>query len=410
MTKNNKKPKKWRKRRHGILKGIAAAVLYPVAKFKYGMQLTKFENKQKRPYLVMYNHQTTFDQFFVGLCIKGPIYYLASEDLFSNGFISKLLKFAVEPIPIKKSVTDVRATMNCIRVAREGGTIALSPEGNRTYSGKTEYIKPSTAALVRALKLPVAFLHIEGGYGVQPRWSDKVRKGKVKVYVKRVLEYEEYKDLSDEQIFEIIQSELHVDERDIKQEYKHKKLAEYLERVMYICPDCGLSRFESKNDVITCKKCGARIQYLPNKLLQGLDKPFPFANATEWYDYQEQFIHKLDLNAFGTDTIFSEKARLFEVKLYHKKICIDKNATISSFNDRIEVAYVRGNEQQVLVLPYEKLTAISVLGRNKLNIYIGDKLWQIKGDKHFNPVKYMHIYYHAVNLQKYRGENEFLGL
>jgi hypothetical protein len=51
------------------------------------------------------------------------------------------------------------------------------------------------------------------------------------------------------------------------------------------------------------------------------------------------------------------------------------------------------------------------LGKNKLNIYHNDKIYQVKPDKHFNALKYMNIYYHATNAEK--GENsdvEFLGL
>ena len=46
------------------------------------------------------------------------------------------------------------------------------------------------------LGLPVALVRIEGGYGIQPRWSDVVRKGKMRGYVKRVIEPEEYQSLS----------------------------------------------------------------------------------------------------------------------------------------------------------------------------------------------------------------------
>ena len=45
-----------------------------------------------RAYLILMNHQTAFDQFFVGMAFKGPVYYVASEDLFSNGWISSLLR------------------------------------------------------------------------------------------------------------------------------------------------------------------------------------------------------------------------------------------------------------------------------------------------------------------------------
>ena len=132
------KRKKWIKPRHRIIQAIAKLVLWPVCKLKYGITIEKFKEQENRPYLILYNHQTAFDQFFMGISFKGPIYYVATEDIFSMGFISSLLRFAVEPIPIKKQTTDVGAVMNCFRVAKEGGTICMAPEGNRTYSGRTE--------------------------------------------------------------------------------------------------------------------------------------------------------------------------------------------------------------------------------------------------------------------------------
>ena len=55
------------------------------------------------------------------------------------------------PIPIKKQTMDITAVKNCILVAREGGTICIAPEGNRTYSGRTEYMRPSIASLAKKL-------------------------------------------------------------------------------------------------------------------------------------------------------------------------------------------------------------------------------------------------------------------
>ena len=61
------------------------------------------------------------------------------------GPLSALIRYLVAPIPIQKQATDVAAVMTCICLAREGGTIAIAPEGNRTYSGKTVYINPAIA-------------------------------------------------------------------------------------------------------------------------------------------------------------------------------------------------------------------------------------------------------------------------
>ena len=175
-----KKKQKWIKFRHRPVRAVLNVTLGVYSKWKYGITVEKFRQQGDRPYLILYNHQTAFDQFFVGMSFRGPVYYVASEDLFSKGWVSSLIRFLVAPIPIKKQTTDIGAVMNCIRVAREGGTIAIAPEGNRTYSGKTEYMSSAIAPLAKKLKLPIAFYRIEGGYGVHPRWSDKVRKGKMR--------------------------------------------------------------------------------------------------------------------------------------------------------------------------------------------------------------------------------------
>lgn len=170
--------KQWMRPRHRIVRNIVFIILAPYSYLKYGIKVDKFKEQGNRAYLILMNHQTPFDQFFVGISFKGPIYYLATEDIFSKGWISSLIRWLVAPIPIKKQTADISAIRNCIRVAKEGGTIALAPEGNRTYSGKTEYMSPAIASLAKKLKLPIALYRIEGGYGVQPRWSDVVRRGK----------------------------------------------------------------------------------------------------------------------------------------------------------------------------------------------------------------------------------------
>ena len=206
MAKKQKtqKRQKWVKLRHRIISSLASRVLRPYITLKYHVKIERFKEQNGRQYCIVMNHQTAFDQFFIGLAFKGPVYYVASEDLFSNGFISKLLRWAVAPIPIKKQVTDIKAVMNCMRVAKEGGNIGIFPEGNRTFSGETTYINPAIGGLAKKLGLPIAFFKIEGGYGVQPRWSDVRRKGKMSAYVSSVLEPEEYKSWTNEQLYQPI--------------------------------------------------------------------------------------------------------------------------------------------------------------------------------------------------------------
>ena len=405
--KKNKKREKWLKFRHRIVRNILFPTLGVFARLRYRIHIERFREQEKRPYLILYNHQTAFDQFFVGMAFRGPVYYLTSEDIFSMGWLSSLINWLVAPIPIKKQTTDVRAIMNCLRVAREGGTIAIAPEGNRTYSGKTEYMSPSIAPLARRMKLPIALYRLEGGYGVHPRWSEVVRRGKMRGYVSRVISPEEYATLTDDELFALIRDGLFVNEAAADGEFHHKKSAEYLERALYTCPFCGLTTLESNGDLITCKTCGRQVRYLPTKELRGVGFEFPYRFVSEWYDSQAELVRSLDLTAHLSAPLYRDTVELFEVIPYERKVPLCEAAHFALFGDRIEVT----RDGETTALPFKEIASVAVLGKNKLNVYHNDKIYQLKGNKRFNALKYVHIYHHGLNLLK--GEDakkEFLGI
>ena len=402
-----KKKTKWMKFRHRVVRNLAFAVLYPYSKWKYGITVEKFKEQGDRAYFVLMNHQTAFDQFFLGMAFQGPVYYVASEDLFSKGWVSSLIRWLVAPIPIKKQVTDVNAVMNCIRVAREGGTIGIAPEGNRTYSGKTEYMSPAIAPLAKKLKLPIALYRIEGGYGVHSRWSDSLRKGKMRGYVSRVIEPEEAAAMTNEELFAEIEKGLYVDEGVADGIFRSAKRAEYLERAMYVCPFCGLSTFESHGNEIECTKCRRKITYGEDKKLTGVGFDFPYSFTTQWYDYQKDFVNRLDVTQFTEKPLYRERSGLSEVIVYKNKVSLREDAEIALYGDRVVIDEGKENEMN---LPFADIMAMSVLGRNKLNIYYGDHVYQFKSHKRFNALKYVNIYFRHKNICKGDETCTFLGL
>lgn len=402
-----KKPQTWIKPRHTLVRNLACMLLNPYCQWKYGVQCEPFIQQGKRSYLVLANHQTPFDQFFIGISFKGPVYYMATEDIFSLGFISSLIKWLVAPIPIKKQTTDIAAVKNCVRVSREGGTIAIFPEGNRTYSGKTEHISPAIASLARMLKLPIALYRIEGGYGVQPRWSDCIRKGKMRGYVSRVIEPEEYANLSPEELFAQIEEGLRVREGTADASFLSNRRAEYLERAMYVCPHCGLTRFESHGNEVECLSCRRKVTYGADKRLTGAGHAFPFRFVSEWYDYQKAFVNALPVTTMTNAPLFCDQANISEVILYKKKRPLRENAALRLYGDRITVDE---NTDSALILPFDEVSVAAVLGRNKLNIYHKDKVYQFKGDKRFNALKYVNICYRYKNIVKGDTNGKFLGL
>lgn len=403
----NKKRKPWMRTRHKVVRFLLFILLYPYARLRYGLRIERFREQEKRPYLILYNHQTPFDQFFIGMTFRGAVYYLATEDIFSMGWVSSVIRYLVAPIPIKKQATDVSAVMNCIRVAREGGTIAIAPEGNRTYSGKTEHMSPSIAPLAKKLGLPIAFVRIEGGYGVQPRWSDVIRRGRMSVRVSRVLSPAEYADMTADELFAVIRKELDVNEGCVSGRFLHKRCAEYLERAIYVCPTCGFSRFESDKDTLRCTGCGLRVRYTETKELLPLEGSLPFRFVNDWYDYQCAFVRATDTAALTEAPLYSDTVSMQEVILHKKKQHLHEEVTFELFGDRLALTPAEGERE---VWHFADIRAMAICGRNKLNVYYGEHVYQFKGDPRFCALKYVNLYYNSKTEKETDSDGKFLGL
>ena len=402
MAEKKKRAKKWIQPQHKWLIPLLRECFRPIARWMYHIKIEKFKEENGRQYLVLANHQTGFDQFFPSFAFKQHLYYVASEDIFSMGWLSKLIVWLANPIPIKKQVTDIRAVMNCMKVAKEGGSIAIFPEGNRTFSGETAYMNPAIAGLAKKLGMPIAFFKIEGGYGVQPRWSDVRRKGKMRAYVAGVLEPEEYKSWTNEELYQRICKELYQNEANAQESYHHKEAAQYIERVLYVCPHCGITHFESHGDTLECMTCHAKAKYLPTKEFSG---DFPFRFMLDWYRYQEDFVNGLDTLSMTREPITQDSCSLFEVALYSKKKHLADDVQLTLFGDRLELT---GGITKTF--SFDEIHTITILGKNKLNVYHGDVVYQIQGSPRFNAVKYLNLYHRYKNLTSEVSNGRFLGL
>ena len=73
------------------------------------------------PTLVISNHVTNYDPFFVAASFpKHQMYFVASEHLFRMGWLSKLIRWLVAVIPRRKGSTGMDTAMACLRQLRAG--------------------------------------------------------------------------------------------------------------------------------------------------------------------------------------------------------------------------------------------------------------------------------------------------
>ena len=132
-----------------------------------------------------------------------------------------------------------------------------------------------------------------------------------------------------------------------------------------------------------------------------MDYLFPHRFVGDWYDYQADFINHTDLMALTEAPLYEESARLSKVIPYKNKKLLKKDAIVRLYGDRITV--------DDRVFHFDDTSAVVVLGRNKLNIYADKELFQLKGSKRFNALKYVHFFHRYQNIKGGKND-EFLGL
>lgn len=380
-TKDKKKKPIWVKNRHKRVFAFLRVLMTPFVRLRYNFKCEK-SKLPKGSYLIISNHQSTMDPFFLSLSFKFPIYFIASDDIF-NLKVSPLIKYLVAPIPKSKSMKDLTAMKNVILVIKEGGAVGIFPEGNRTLSGGQWELDDAIAKLAKNLKVPLVIYNISGGYGADPRWGHCVRKGKMNGYIKRVISPEEISTLSVEELFKIIKTELKVDDTNLNIKFQNRKRAEYIERVLYICPVCGaVSSFVSHKDKFICKNCNVSAEYTPNLKISPTVEVYN--RIYEWFEWERNEIVNRVLSGekfFDDNIIFRESIKLKrKKKLLGDRVTIDiENLTISS-------------KKGQMVFPLKDITAITMVGKKKFNFYFSDKILQVKGNKRFCAIKYVHIF------------------
>ena len=102
--------------------------------------------------------------------------------------------------------------------------------------------------------------------------------------------------------------------------------------------------------------------------------------------------------------IIRDRCSLYQVNLYSKKQCLAKAVELALYGDRIEMT--GGIEK---TFRFDEVETITILGKNKLDVYHENMVYQIQSDKRFNAVKYLNLYHRYKNLTA-GTQSTFLGL
>ena len=369
----------WEKKRHTYVIWALQTVfaLYAWLKMGYRTKIHKIQKAQGR--LIVCNHQSVYDGYLINM---------AGDYIFNRGRKSDRMNYIFAPIPKVKAGADPASMLTTMRVLREGSVVGIFPEASRTYDGRFGKIPASMGRFIKALKVPVTIFNLRGGYGADPRWCRTQRRGPFVGIVKETLEPEQIARMTETQIVQTLEKELHVDETGAQGRYRSRTRAEYLERLLYMCPKCGaVSTLFSKGKFVMCRACGLKAEYTQHLLFAFENFDTPIHHVADWVAWQDAQLVRYD-DAQGV--IFSDEQVCMQTcnrnELRHDM------GTGRLEIDRVQLRLV--TETECHAFDFDDITLISPIGATSILFSTRTGSFMINGPVRFNPYKYVKLCYH----------------
>ena len=287
------------------------------------------------PILLIPNHVSSWDPLLVGMSLrKKQVYFVASEHLFRKGFLTKLLIWIAGPIPRSKGSNGSDTVRSCLRHLRSGHSVCVFAEGEQSWDGRNHQVLEAISKLAKLSGATLVTYRLEGAYLSKPRWADTVRRGRVHGHPVGIYTPEELKVMSPTEICGIINRDINENawDRQLREhiDYKGKRLAEGLERALYLCPGCRrIGTLKSIGDRLSCS-CGLDLKFRSD----GFFEPdTPFKDIADWEDWQKQTLGEGGFE-HGEELFSDDDISLVRIDPGHSEVPLSKDRLVQ-YDDRL---------------------------------------------------------------------------
>ncbi len=309
-------------------------------------------------FILIGNHSDVLDPAYQMISTKRYIKFVAADFLARQGFIYHFILETLNTVIIKERDKPSSVLIdNIMRTLKAGIPVGLHAEGIITSNGETGFISDNTGKLVKDSGVALITFRAVGGYFRRPRWTSHLRKGPVHCRVVREYSPEELANYSVEEINEIIRRDIYVnafeEQRMHQNKYTGEKLAEYVERSVYMCPKCHkIGTLHSHDDVLECE-CGYYLTYGEDGFFHSDKNEVIYDNVLDWDKWQRNEWKKMLLDSTD-DIIFTEDKQKVYTVVNNEQTLICDNGILKICKDRYEIEM----EGETVKLPYTSLRRV----------------------------------------------------
>ena len=279
-----------------LRKVMALAALGELHKTHFKVKRIGMEKlSAEEPCLILMNHSS-----FIDLKIAASVFsdrpfniVCTSDGLVGKSFLMRKLGC----IPTNKFVTDLVLVKDMIYALHTlKNSVLLYPEASYSFDGTATPLPESLGKCIKLLKVPVIMVKTYGAFQHDPLYNNlQLRQVDVSADIEYVLSKEEIAQKGAKEISILIKEKFTFDNFRWQQQnricVKEPFRADYLNRVLYKCPECGREgSMEGHGITLSCENCHKEYQLTEDGYLKAVDGDTRYSHVPDWYQWQRECV------------------------------------------------------------------------------------------------------------------------
>ena len=188
--------------------------------------------------------------------------------------------------------------------------------------------------------------------------------------------------MDDDALYEAIVSGLHYIDSAHGKHYRSASRAEYLERMLFLCPRCGsTATLRSEGAHVHCDACGMAVEYGEDLHFHSADEAFPYPRAVDWYNAQKLWVAQREIEE---DTVIWHDEGITACRYNGTERLPLGECTLTLTDKTLSFGEV--------TIPVANITAATIISGAKLSITAGDEGYLLQGHPRFNAIKYVLLF------------------
>jgi len=161
----------------GFVRGLLRLFLRGILAGLGGVRAYGLEHvPEAGPLILAPNHVSHLDPILIGVLVRRPVWFLATDELFTIPVLGTLSRY-LRAFPIRQDSPDRKALRRAEELLRQGEALVVFPEGHESLDGKLKPLQGGAILLARRTGACIVPVGIRGSERVLPPREWRPRHG-----------------------------------------------------------------------------------------------------------------------------------------------------------------------------------------------------------------------------------------